>query len=99
MKASGQRLRGNPCSFYFLVLTFFFWWGRGRRIFFLVGRGWGGGENILTYLFKYCRGFTCLASASGEPLLKLFFLGGGGGRGDEQEFFLDGGWKNIQTYF
>ena len=42
---------------------FFFWWAGG------------GGENILTYLFKYCRGFTCLASASGEPLLKLF-LGG-----------------------
>ena len=23
----------------------------------------------------------------------------GGGGGGEQEFFWDGGWKNIQTYF
>ena len=62
---------------FFSVDFFFFGGGGGRRIFFLVGRGGGGGgENILTYLFKYCRGFTCLAaSASGEPLLKLF-LGG-----------------------
>ena len=38
------------------------------------GGGGGGGKNILTYWFKYCRGFTCLASASGEPLLIFFFM-------------------------
>ena len=50
--------------------------------------GLGGGKNILTYLLKYCRGFTYLASASGEPLLKLFL-------GDEQEFFWDGGMEEY----
>ena len=63
--------------------------GGGAQDFFC---GQGGGD-ILTYmyLFKYCRGFTCLASASGEPLLKLFL----GGRGDEQEFFWDGGMEEY----
>ena len=45
MKASGQRLRGNPCSFYFLVLTFFFLVGEGAQDFFFGGQGVGrGGE-------------------------------------------------------
>ena len=36
--------KGNPCSFYFLVLTYFFFWGGegGERKFFFVGRGEGG---------------------------------------------------------
>ena len=42
-------------------------------------------------------GFTCLASASGETLLKIF-LGGGGGGGDEQEFFWDGGDGRIYKH-
>ena len=58
----------------------------------MCGGGGGVRKNILTYLFKYCRGFTCLASASGETLLKIF-LGGGGG--DEQEFFWDGGMEEY----
>ena len=68
--------------------------GGGRRIFF-CGLGGGAGKNILTYLFKYCRGFTYLASASGEPLLKLFL----GVEGMSRNFSGMGGWKNIQTYF
>ena len=41
--------------------------------FFFFGGGGGGGEGrIYKHLFKYCRGFTCLASDSGEPLLRLF---------------------------
>ena len=56
------------------------------------GRGGGVREEYTNiYLFKYCRGFTCLASASGETLLKIF-LGGGG---DEQEFFWDGGMEEY----
>ena len=93
MKSSGLWLRGTPALlilFFSVDLVFFFFFEGGgggeHRIFVCVcggGGGGGGGEvreeyTILTYLFKYCRGFTCLASASGETLLKIF-LGGGGG--------------------
>ena len=70
--------KGNPCSFYFF--------------FFCGARGWV--KNIQTYLFKCGRGFTCLASASGEPLLKLFK-----GRGMSRNFSGMGEWKNMQTFF
>ena len=70
--------------------------GGGSQDFFMGwGGGGGGGKNILKYLFKYCRGFTYLASASGEPLLKLLL----GGEGMSRNFSGMGGWKNIQTYF
>ena len=55
----------------------------------ILGGGWG--KNIQTYLFKYCRGWTYLASASGEPLL-IFFLVGWGWAG----FFL--GWVDGRIY-
>ena len=99
MKSSGLWLRGTPALlilFFSVDLVFYLRGGGGeRRIFVCVcgggGGGGGWGKNILTYLFKYCRGFTCLASASGETLLKIF-LGGGG---DEQEFFWDGGMEEY----
>ena len=84
MKSSGLWLRGTPALlilFFSVDLVFFCFFlgggGGGAQDFVCV---WGGGgKNILTYLFKYCRLFTCLASASGETLLKIFLGGEGGG--------------------
>ena len=91
--------KGNPCSFYFFSvdLGFFFWGGGVGWWVQEFGRG-GWGKNIQTYLFKYCRGWAYLASASGEPLLKFFFWRGGW-VGMSRNFSGMGGWKNIQTYF